>query len=382
MELHAEHENVCYAHRINLRPVIIALFDSNTHWGMFHPATRTISISRKLIANYPWHVVLGIFRHEMAHQLVDEGELDQDAKDTRLHGEAFQRACERIGVPDQFTKAGVDLKTCHPDWRETPRDPEKEALLQKAQKLLALARSSNEHEALLAMEKVRELYAKYNLDRMSTMEAEGFVHQVLSRGKKTLSSWELGIANILSEHFFVKTIICQQFDPKIIGRVSAIQIIGRKENVLMAEYVYSFLNQQLNELLSKEVANNRTFNRCDRRSFRLGVLEGFSKKLAQSRQAQPFSNPPSRIDGALTKSRELTILGRAFEQFKSDRKMEEYLRRMYPRLSMRSPSKSRVNVRAFSAGRQAGHAMNLYKPVTWDMENRGFALTNRSKKTP
>ena len=43
---------------------------------------------------------------------------------------------------------------------------EDEKLLRRAEKLLALAESDNENEALVAMERVQELYTKHNLKKI------------------------------------------------------------------------------------------------------------------------------------------------------------------------------------------------------------------------
>ena len=76
-----------------------------------------------------------------------------------------------MGLPEWATAAAGSLPDEIPNWRNSSLTDEEKRLLEKTSKLLALAQSDNEHEAQLAMQRVRELYAKYNLDQVE--EAPG-----------------------------------------------------------------------------------------------------------------------------------------------------------------------------------------------------------------
>lgn len=359
LELSFEHEYVCRSHKVALRPVTIALFDSETRWGQFDSVTRTISISKKLIREFPWHNVVGVFRHEMAHQLVFE---TLGSRETHPHGEVFKVACQRLGVSDLYARAGVDLTSNTFDWREDIRDPKSEAILDKVRKLLALANSSNEHEALLAMEKVRELYAKYNIELNESMQRDGFVHLVLSYGKKNLPSWFLRIAGILSEHFFVRTLVFRQYDQATGAQLGAIDVIGRKENVLMAEYVFHFLLQQLEVLVTNKIKLEPVFSRRDRNSYRLGILEGFSRKLEVSKPSVPVE----------TKNYEST--GKALEKFKMDEEIDSYIGTIYPKLRKKSGGSIRISSEVYASGQADGMSIQFHKPVDEKVGNKKYLL--------
>ncbi len=356
LELQLEHEYVCRIHKVRLRPVTITLFDSETRWGQFDPVTRAISISVKLVRKFPWHDVVGVFRHEMAHQLVCEESAEKS--EASPHGEVFKNACRRLGVPDLYSRAGVDLTSSGFDWREEVRDPKSEAILDKVRKLLALADSSNEHEALLAMEKVRELYAKYNIELNQSMQNEGFVHLVLNYGKKKLPSWFVRIAVILSEHFFVRTLICQQFEQMSGAYHGAIEVIGRKENVLMAEYVFYFLIQQLEALVENKIQAERGLSRRDRNSYRLGILEGFSRKL---KWTQPLDQTESGRNDEFS-----DIMGgnKNIEISKMDKEIDSYMGTIYPKLRKRGGGSVRINNDLYASGESAGMSLRFHKPVS------------------
>src|SRR3954470_18843138 len=78
-----------------LRAPAIELVPSRAHLGRWMVATRTIEISRPLVLEQPWTVVVEVLKHEMAHQYVYEvlGEFSESA-----HGPAFREACRRLGI--------------------------------------------------------------------------------------------------------------------------------------------------------------------------------------------------------------------------------------------------------------------------------------------
>lgn len=367
LELNREHEYTCRIHKVNLRPVAITLFDSETLWGQFDSLTRTISISRKLVNEFSWHNVVGVFRHEMAHQFVAEQNPQVFASE-KPHSERFKDACRRLGVPEQFARAGLNLQTGDVDWRTEQRDEVAEKILDKVKKLLALANSTNEHEALLAMERVRDLYGKYNLENLKDQSAKNFVHLVITHGKKRMESWEQRTISILTEHFFVKVLTFQQFNPKTGKRVHAIEVIGTKENVLMAEYVYHFLLYQVEALLKETIANGTRLIRSERASYKLGVLDGFSNKL-KSAEKTTENNPGVQHRAALT------VIGQALAKFREDPGLEEYLSEIYPSLGHRRESAVAIDDRAFAVGHAVGRSITLNKPIANQMGNQGKVIS-------
>lgn len=392
LELNREHEYLCHTRKIKLRPIAIRLFDSESHWGRFDELTWTISISRRLVREFSWHQVLGVLRHEMAHQLVAET-YPQAGQSRPTHGRPdgnrphdarFAEACRRLGVPDQYAKAGLDLTTCDIDWRTEKRDEATERILEKVQKLLALANSGNEHEAFLAMERVREIYARYNLEQSESSAAAGFVHLVITHRKKRMESWEQKTVSILIEHFFVKIVIQQLFDAESGEHHHAIEIVGTRENVLMAEYVYHFLLNQVEFLLKQAVsAAGIPFSRRQRNSYRVGILTGFASKLkaAEKKQEKKQQSP---AHGTASQSpdgtKDLALVGKAIARFQDDPRLEDYLAEVYPRLRNTRARAITINADAFAAGRQAGATITLHKPVNGKMENRGHVLTGSSAK--
>src|SRR5687768_13214555 len=106
-ELYREYRLIKDTRKLNLSIPVIQLFDSLTLWGQWNPMTRTILISRRLVSERSWYCVESILRHEMAHQWVNDV-LGSSAGD---HGEDFEFACRKLGVPPEFSRAGADVAT-------------------------------------------------------------------------------------------------------------------------------------------------------------------------------------------------------------------------------------------------------------------------------
>lgn len=360
-ELSASYRWFLRERRLNVKPALLELWDSETFWGQWDPDTRTIRITRQLVRHHPWDHVLGVLKHEMAHQLVDElfGERSQE----RPHGEAFQRACRIIGVPAPFARATSRLKTDPLDWRLDPVvDEESERLLEKIRKLLALASSSNEHEAALAMNRARELFAKYNLEHAERSE---FVHLVISTGSKRMEIHVKKILSILISHFFVEVISGTTFDVRSGEQHRMFEIIGRRENVLMAEYVYYFLLKQ-SDLLAEELlrAHGVRSSKISRKSFRLGVLQGFREKLRAAEM--PTTSAP-----------ESNALNHALVAFQSDRQLQDYIETVYRRLRTTRQGSHTIDSAAFRSGKVAGQKLTLNKPVSGSSGSLGKLLSGR-----
>ena len=86
---------------------------------------------------------------------------------------------------------------------------EKEKVLDKVQKLLALSNSSNDHEALLALMKAQELLAKHNLS-MADVPSELKEERVVEEWVMDVSAynyWVRKLAKIVAQNFRCEDLI-------------------------------------------------------------------------------------------------------------------------------------------------------------------------------
>lgn len=323
-----------------MRPAHLEILESSQFWGRWNAQTRTISLSRRLLLEHDWFHVVAVLRHEMAHQWVEEilGESG------RPHGAGFKEGCRRLGVPQFMETAAVHLHQQTLDWREQPRDEVSEKMLDRVRKLLSLATSSNEHEALSAMNRVRDIYARHNLEAVAT-ESE-FVHLILNTGFKRLPVMEQKIIGILVGHFFVQVIVGRNFNVHDGGYYRFIEIIGTRSNVMMAEYVYYFLRQQVKDLTSEKQTQSR-LSPAAGRAYRLGLLQGFDDKLAGT------TEDPLTVD-----------LQQALTVFHKNPGMDNYIRRVHPRLlNLKSQARLR-DPSAYREGQKRGQKITLHKAMT------------------
>lgn len=342
-QLYREYDHICWYYRLKLRQPLIRIHEMGQKYGQWDPASREISIGVALIQNYPWNVVLEVFKHEIAHQVANELYFS----DSHLHDDDFDRACTLLSVESWARRATGDL----------PEDVEhrgvrvltdaEERLLRKTEKLLNLSSSSNEHEAKLAVQLVRELYQKYHMEHFANSKKLKFESKTLHLGKKRIPRVQSAILSLLNEHYSVRVVYSDLYDPKKLQKFKVVDLSGTHENIVMAEYVYAFLNRKLDELWMDFPSKTRSH--MEKKSYFLGVIRGFDRQLHQSRQPE-YTIPASRA----------LIL-------RMDHDLEKYMQEKFPRLHGRSASRASVDSGAYTRGMQDGQSLKISRPI----EKRG-----------
>jgi hypothetical protein len=359
--LYVEYDRILYAYRLKLATPVIRIEPLASAWGFWDPATRVITLAERLIDNHPWDIVIEVFKHEIAHQVADEFLAARIAGET-AHGARFQKACRMLGVPAWAAAATGALPLEIPDWRSRTLTADEERLLERVNKLLALAQSTNEHEAALAVERVRELYAKYNLERIRSGVASSHVHCVINRKRRRIPSEESAIFAILNAHFMVRAVFNSLYDAVDRCEYKVVELMGTRENVLMAEYVYHFLLHQL-DTLWQQYRDRAGLPAAMRRSYMLGALAGFSKKLSESAAAEVKSH-----EAATNNARALLR--------QANRQLDDFRATRFPRLSTRSFGRGAYYRDSYNDGVTDGAAITLHRGVAESRGNRGRYLTN------
>jgi len=352
-QLSDEHDIVGWSYKVNLKRPIIEVYDSNTHWGDWDATFRTMRFSVNLITEHSWDVVINILKHEMAHQIVTDIFDSVDG-----HGDLFQRACQMIGVPDDFCGAGGDIPRKLTDFREDNIDSDNVRILKKVRKLLSLAQSNNEHEAFLAMKKANELIEKYNIERIEQNKDSQYVHAVINHRKKRIEKYQRCICLILKDYFFVEIIYSYLYDAVNCETYKTIEILGTRENVLIAEYVYSFLLNQL-EILWKAHKRKKGDGRAkNKRSYRLGVIEGFRDKLHQMEKKRNYHN----LDNSELQTTSAMVCAQ-------DKVLSVFVGKRFPRLTNYRSQASTLDYGTYADGINDGRQLTIHRGIT---ENGGF----------
>jgi predicted SprT family Zn-dependent metalloprotease len=312
--------------RFQLARPAIELTDSSSRLGRWHGGLRVIELARSLLVEHGWGVLIEVLKHEMAHQYVDEV-LGQP--DDSMHGAAFRRVCEERGI--DASAAGVPQP-------EAEKSVDQH-LLGRIAKLLALAESSNEHEAQAAMSAAQRLMLKYNIDLAVSgrQAAYGFRH--LGEPSGRVNESQRILAGILSDHFFVQTIWVPVWRPLEGRRGSVLEICGSDANLELAEYVHAFLNVTA-ERLFREYRRTPSGRRAKRLTFIAGVMSGFRARLEREQKK--------------SKSEGLVWVG--------DAALDGFFRKRHPRIRWQRYAVGHGS-EAYTRGREAGEKIVLHRGV-------------------
>lgn len=313
--------------RFQLERPAVELVDSSSRLGRWHGGLRVIEIARSLLIDHGWGVLVEVLKHEMAHQYVDEV-LGQP--DDSMHGATFRRVCEERGIDP--SAAGVPGVEKQPSVEQH--------LLERVAKLLALAESSNEHEAQAAMSAAQRLMLKYNIDlAVSGLQpAYGFRHVGEPSGR--VNEAQRILAGILGDHFFVQAIWVPVWQPQVGKRGSVLEICGSEANLELADYVHAFLNVTA-ERLFREYRRTASGKGAKRLRFVAGVMSGFRERLDRERKK--------------SKSEGLVWVG--------DAALDGFFRKRHPRIRWTRYSVGHGS-EAYARGREAGEKIVLHRGIT------------------
>ncbi len=351
-QLGREFYNICSQHKIDLSPPIFELSEAKKQLGCWLPEVKTIRISHDLILSHSWDVVIMIIKHEMAHQICSE----LFFLPAEGHGKMFQKACLMLGLPYPYNLSSGDLPEVT---AELSKDPQTEAgrkIITRISKLLALAGSTNEHEAALAMQRATELLHRHNLDMAALEELSPCVRLIIKPGKKQIPSYRRTICAILRDYFFVKVVYSYLYDPETDNTYKTIELLGRAENVPVAEHCYYFLEQQLPQLWQKNRHKHQGNTRTAKNSYYLGLLHGFSEKMAHQTRQNKENSRIRRNNIQNETPGELAI--------REDRELQDFVGFHFPSLVTLSRAKVRIYDDSYSKGVDTGRKMVLHRTVT------------------
>lgn len=151
---------------------------------------------------------------------------------------------------------------------------EDDRILDKIKKLLRLSRSSNPHEAALALQRAMEL-AQANGVRLASIDPDDEVAGIRHKERaETRLHYEKRLAISLVQDFF---------SVRIIRGWNHLKIVGRAPDIQVAEYAYVYLVRACRLCMSawekEETAACRRVTINKRRSFILGFMEGVRKNI-------------------------------------------------------------------------------------------------------
>lgn len=267
------------AQTAGLRKPLFGLSDTRTRFGTWSGVRREIRISRRLAFEHSWEAVRAVLRHEMAHQYAEQV-LGVAPSDEAPHGPAFQRACAVLRADPAASGRFPPLAGRPPEAAHTAAD----RILERVQKLMALADSRNRHEAEAAMAKAHELIARYNVDLCAHRPERRFVSAFAGRPALRHNRDAYHLAHLLQAFYFIEGLWIPAYvvAKGRMGRV--LEISGTRENVDIALYVHACVRRYIDTEWGGYNPDRR-LNHYRRIDFAVGVIEGFQAKLKERLQA-------------------------------------------------------------------------------------------------
>lgn len=309
-----------------LRTPVLDLSDSTARLGAWIRATRTLELARALVLDRPWVEVVSVLQHEMAHQYVDEV---LGVNDERPHGDTFRQLCAALGIDGRASGAPSPAAGGPP----TP-----DRVLARVRKLLALAASSNQHEAETAMQRAHELMLRHNLAAADASAERTFEVRHVGDPSRRGTQVEAAVVALLSEFFFVRALRLPVYLPREGRRGHVYELCGTHANLELAVYVHGFLLATAGRLWRERRADPRVGGR-DRLAYQTGVIRGFQDKLRADRRSLAGTGLVWRPDHALA----------------------DFFQRRNPRTRARRSAAS--GGAAHLAGREAGARVILHRPI-------------------
>lgn len=149
---------------------------------------------------------------------------------------------------------------------------EKDKIIDKVKKLLALSKSSNEHEAGLALENANKLLMKHNLEMADIDEvslSDIIEENDLILGKRIMS-WKIDLLNAV-----MRLNGCQILMHRVRNGNKRISAIGKKHNIEVSIFMYDYLIKTMDRTLKEKQKDDV----IDPFSYRMGFCSAISRKV-------------------------------------------------------------------------------------------------------
>lgn len=233
-----------------------AHFSSDDSLGEYSPELDTIILSEKLL-DYPFSTLRNVFIHEYAHAV----DFFLNCESSSGHSPFFREICLTLGIDPGFEKARVKKDLIS-----------KEKAKNKVEKLLRMTESSFENEAMIALNKARELIQKERLDNSENIKEEK-IYYVDAYSALRIPTYITYIAHIVSDNtatFFIKD--CR-------SDCSSLTFYGTVEQCENVLYLFDYLTQILDDEVKRQRKNGV---RITKDSFMIGAYQALKKRSESS----------------------------------------------------------------------------------------------------
>ena len=312
-----------------MRRPLFSLKDLVSRWGTWSRDRQEICLSRTLALNYAWDDVRDVLLHEVALQLTDQV---FEAFSDPSHGPVFHKACALLGARPQASGTFPTLQDrLH---RAAAASGDRRAT--RVRKLLALAESSNRHEAEAAMLKAHELIARHTIAYVDTGRPREYLSVFAGKPALRHNRFHCHLAALLRDFYFVLPVWVPAYvlEKGRMGRV--LEISGTAKNLETAGHVFGLIERVRREEWQRLKGHIGTRGA----DFGVGLIQGIRARLET---AAPVRSEPERPGFALVNV--------------FDPQLRAYGKRRYGRLVRKTGAAGRSDRRALEAGRRIGSAL-------------------------
>ena len=325
----------------------LILFDARKRLGRWSFDRKEIGLSRSFVQDHGWGDIREVLLHEIAHQIADEI-FCAPFKGETSHGPSFHEACRLLRINPDARASFVPLSRRIQDASEAHGDP----IRRKIQKLLALAKSCNCHEAEAAAAKVRELSAKQAIAEIEEFPDRTFFSMLIGKPVLRRTRDQVFLASLLIRHYFVKGIWLSVFNPELGKPGTVLEISGTRTNLQIASYVHDFIERFIASEWTRYASQKGLGNRR-RVDFAYGILSGFEEKLLQQNKEWKTSHLPMVVP--------------------KDQQLETYFRNRYPRIRHIAGRQIAFDAAIHDDGKRLGKALVIHKGIEETTDGiRGF----------
>ena len=291
---------------------VLAIREMPGRLGCWNPARREITLGREIVNGGRWDDLKEVLLHEMAHQVAHEG---LGATSETDHGDSFRKACALLRANPA---ASGTYRPLHARLHDGEELDDRDRIVVRIHKLMALAESSNPNEAHAAMRKAHELISRHNVRLIGQKSHQEYHSMFLGAPRLRHFREAYHLAHLIQNFYFVQCMWIQAWvvEKEKMGRV--LEVSGTRKNITIAEYVYDTLGRYIDSAWDA-YQRGKGLNRYRKTDFAVGIIEGFAttlKKASPSTTRRDGSDMPVCIeDGAL-----IRYIGRRYPHVRACRK--------------------------------------------------------------
>lgn len=220
-------------------------------------------------------------------------------------------------------------------------------LIQKLLRLADVSSGATEHEAEAAMAKAKELMTRHKIDSAMLRAAQdrhGFAVQKETIGlTKRVAAADTLILLLLKEHFNVRIVLLES------PHETAVDIIGIREDVQFAVYVFYFLRETFPRCWNEFKAGDKV---SDQKSYYWGLHDGLKNAILEGK------NRAEETASTVERDRYQLVM------VDTDAAMDQYMSEQYGgHLRKRHSRGRRVHAESYRAGMSKGGEIEVNRPL-------------------